>query len=279
MALTERDRKVLAEIHEWEQNLLQYEPNDFQLTYEKYLERSFSALPIKIQRQFFSLLDTWLFHLHSMIQGSELQLDVKKRILAQGRIFDKGLNNIEDLRKLEIEKLEYIADQQIARHRLYSFIQGGLSGTGGALALGTDIPAMAMINLRAVQLISFAYGFEVNTPYEIIQSLKVFHTATLPLRLQKEGWLSLTEDLKVGENPYFYEGNDEMTDVTWIEQPARQLLKAFVISIFRKKLIQGIPIISMTIGAGVNYHLTRRVTEMAQKYYQLRYLKEKEAIF
>lgn len=111
MALTERDRKVLAEIHEWEQNLLQYEPNDFQLTYEKYLERSFSALPIKIQRQFFSLLDTWLFHLHSMIQGSELQLDAKKRILAQGRIFDKGLNNIEDLRKLEIDKLEYIADQ------------------------------------------------------------------------------------------------------------------------------------------------------------------------
>ncbi len=49
-----------------------------------------------------------------------------------------------------------------------------------------------------------------------------------------------------------------------------------VIALFRKKLIQGIPLVSMAIGAGANYQLTRKVTEVAHKYYQLRYLKEKE---
>ncbi|NRD76113.1 EcsC family protein [Bacillus sp. BRMEA1] len=279
MPLTDRERKVLDEIQEWEKQLINYEPNDFQLTYEKYLDRSFSLLPLKIQRQFFSLLDTWLFHLHGIIQGSQLQLDARDRILSSGRIFNNVLEEITDLRQLEIEKLQYIADQQIARHRLYSFVQGGLTGKGGSLLLLTDIPAMAVINLRAVQLIAFSYGFDVHTPFEMMTSLKVFHTATLPTRLQKEGWQLLKAELKEVENPYFYEGNDQITNISWIEQPAQQILKAIVISIYRKKLIRGIPLVSMAIGAGVNYQLTRKVTDFAQKYYQLRYLKEKEELF
>jgi hypothetical protein len=276
MPLTDREAKVLNEIQEWERNLLNYEPNDFQLTYEKYLHQSFSLLPEKVQRQFFSVIDSWLFHLHSLIQGAQLQMDAKERILSSGRIFNKDIEKIEDLRQLQIQQLEYIADQQIARHRLYSFAQGGLAGTGGPLLLSTDIPAIAVINLRAVQLIAMTYGVEVNTPFEMMTSLKVFHTATLPPRLQKEGWTLLMNELESLDDYYFYEGNEEITDITWLEQPVQQLLKALVITLFRKKVIQGIPLVSMAIGAGANYQLTRKVTDVAHKYYQLRYLKEKE---
>jgi hypothetical protein len=276
MPLTDRETAVLNEIREWENNLLNYEPNDLQLTYEKYLERSFSLLPEKVQRQFFSVIDSWLFHLHGLIQGSQLQMDAKERILASGRIFKSDLEKIEDLKQLNIDQLQYIATQQIARHRLYSFAQGGLAGTGGTLLLGTDIPAMAVINLRVVQLIAMTYGFEVNTPHEMMTSLKVFHTATLPPRLQKEGWSTLMNELDVAGDHYFYEGNEEIIDITWLEQPIQQLLKAMVIALFRKRVIQGIPVVSMAIGAGTNYQLTRKVTEVAHNYYQLRYLTEKE---
>lgn len=278
MPLTERETKVLNDIREWEKQLLSYEVNDLQLTYEKYLERSFSLLPEKVQRQFFLVIDSWLFHLHGMIQSSQIQMDAKERILSSGRVFNKDLHIIEDLRKLDIDQLQYIAMQQMARHRLYSFAQGGLAGTGGPLLLGTDIPAMAVINLRAVQLIAMTYGFEVNTPYEMMSSLRVFHTATLPPRLQKEGWSILMNELDSSGDRYFYEGNEEITDVTWLEQPIQQLLKAMVITLFRKRLIQGLPVVSMAIGAGTNYQLTRKVTEFAHNYYQLRYLNEKEEI-
>lgn len=193
-----------------------------------------------------------------------------------GRIFHKDLEKIEDLKQLDIDQLQYIAVQQIARHRLYSFAQGGLAGTGGRLLLSTDIPAMAVINLRVVQLIAMTYGFEVNTPYEMMTSLKVFHTATLPPRIKKEGWTSLMDELEGLDEHYFYEGNEEIIDITWLEQPVQQLLKALVIILFRKKAVQGIPLVSMAIGAGANYQLTRKVTDLAHKYYQLRYLKEKE---
>jgi hypothetical protein len=278
MPLTEREIEVLNEIREWEKHLLNYEANDLQLTYEKYLERSFTLLPENVQHQFFSVIDNWLFHLHGMIQGSQIQMDAKERILSSGRVFNKELHQIEDLRKLDIDQLQYIAMQQIARHRLYSFAQGGLAGTGGPLLLGTDIPAMAVINLRVVQLIAMTYGFEVNTPYEMMSSLKVFHTATLPPRLQKEGWSSLRSEMSSRDDHYFYEGNEEISDVTWLEQPIQQLLKAMVITIFRKRLIQGIPVVSMAIGAGTNYQLTRKVTEFAHNYYKLRYLNQKEEI-
>ena len=77
-------------------------------------------------------------------------------------------------------------------------------------------------------------------------------------------------------NRYFYEGNEELADITWIEQPLKQALKGMVIVLFRKKVIQGIPFISMALGAGANYQLTRKVTDFAHKYYQMRYLIEKE---
>ena len=48
-------------------------------------------------------------------------------------------------------------------------------------------------------------------------------------------------DLESSNDRYFYEGNEEITDITWLEQPIQQLFKAMVIMLFRKRIIQGIP--------------------------------------
>lgn len=279
MELTEREKEVLNEIRDWESKLYSYERNDLEATYEKFLERSFDLLPDEAQKQIFSVLDNWLFHLHALIQGSQLQNDAKERILTAGRVFHEDIHTISDLKKLHIDQLRYIAQQQISRHRLYSLVQGSLSGTGSVLLLGTDLPAMAVINLRAVQLIAMTYSFEVNTPFEMMTSLKVFHAATLPARLQGQAWEELMADLENVNDFYFYEGKEELTDVTWLEHPLKQVLKGILILLFKNRSVQGIPFISMTIGAGVNYQLTRKVTDFAQKYYQMRYLLEKRGGF
>jgi hypothetical protein len=276
VALTEYEKKTLKKIEDWEKKLLDYEPNDFQLLYEKYVERAFLMLPDSVQKQFFTMVDGWLFHLHSIIQGSQLQMEAKNRILSAGRIFNYHIETVDDLKQLKIENLQYIAEQQISRHRMYSFAQGGVTGTGSALVIGMDLPAIAVINLRVVQLIAMTYGFEVNTPYEMMTSLKIFHLALLPPRVQKAGWQSLKMELHEMHHQYFYEGSEQITDITWIEQPLQQIFKAMIILLFRKKMIQGIPLLSMAIGAGANYQLTKKVTDFAHHYYQLRYLNEKE---
>src|SRR4051794_22057452 len=276
MTLTDREKQVFHEISEWENRIYAYEPNDFQLVYDKYIERSFQFLPLKTREQFLSSLDNWLFHLHALIQGSELQMDAKERILVSGRIFQGDIQTIEEMQSLTIDQLQYIAGQQIARHRLYSFAQGGISGTGGTILLGSDIPGMVVINLRVVQLIAMTYGIEVHTPYEMMTALKVFNASTLPLRLQSQGWEELMNDLQHTSERYFYEGTEDLANIAWIEQLLKQGLKGLAIIMFRKKLIQGIPFISMAIGAGTNYQLTRKVTDFAHKYYQMRFLLQKK---
>ena len=47
-----REKEVLHEIREWERRLYEYEANDFQLVYDKYIDRSFQLLPEKIREQF-----------------------------------------------------------------------------------------------------------------------------------------------------------------------------------------------------------------------------------
>lgn len=276
MTLTNREKLALQEIRDWEKNLYNYEANDFQLVYDKYIEQSFQLLPDHIREQISSSFDSWLFHLHAFIQGTDVQMDAKERILSSGRVFQHDIQTIEDMKALSLDQLQYIASQHIARHRIYSFAQGGVSGTGETLLLGADIPGMAVINIRSVQLIAMTYGTEVNIPYEMMTALKVFNASLLPQRLQRDAWQELVSNIKKTNDHYFYDGKEELANVAWMEQLMKQLLKGLAIVLFRKKIIQGIPMISMAIGAGANYKLTRKVTEFTHKYYQMRYLLQKK---
>ncbi|MFJ7851532.1 EcsC family protein [Peribacillus frigoritolerans] len=277
MEFTNREIKVWNEISEWQEKLYQYEPTDLAALYDKWLEQGFALLPENVQQQFFEKLDTWLFHLHAMVQSSQVQIDARERILASARVFNEEIETLSDLNHLSIDQLNYIANQHIAKHRLYSFAQGGMSGSGGLLLLGSDIPAMTVINVRIVQLIAMSYGVEVNTPFEMMLALKVFNAGAMPKRLQGIAWEELIREVQTAEDDYFYLGIEELTNPTWMEQPLNQLLKALSIAVFRKKLVRGIPFISMAIGAGSNYQMTRNVSEFAQKFYQYRYLLEKKA--
>lgn len=276
MELTTREETIWNELIDWEESLFKYQPNDLSVLYEKWLELTFSLLPDHTKETFFSKLDHWLFHLHGLMQSSQIQIDARDRILVTARIFNEDIMTIRDLKRLSIDQLNYIANQQMVKHRMYSFAQGGVSGSGGILLLSGDIPAMAIINIRIVQLVAMTYGYEVNKPVEMMLALKVFHAGMMPKRLQSEAWKNLIEEMKTKEDDYFYVGNEELTNASWLEQPLKQVLKSVAITMFRKKKFQGIPLISMAIGAGTNYEMTRKLSEFAQKFYQYRYLFEKQ---
>lgn len=278
MPLNDMERRALQEIKDWESKMSLDAPNDIQFVFENYLEQSFLLLPEGVRKQFFGLMDNMLFHLQATIQGSQLQADVKERILATARVMDPSVEAVNDLKKMDLNRLQFIAQQQISRHRFYSFAQGGLAGSGSKLMLGIDLPAMAVINLRAIQLIALSYGYETNTPFEMMSSLRIFHVSTLPKRNQHEGWKLLMNDFAESKERYFFEGSEEVTDSTWIEQPLLQMLKASVIYLWSKKSAKKLPVLSMAVGAGLNYGFTRKVTQYANYYYMLRYLKQKEEI-
>ncbi|WP_066172921.1 EcsC family protein [Bacillus marinisedimentorum] len=270
--LSSQEQNIISSIKEWEHKNRDYYPTDFENMYNAWMETGFGRIAPSVRQRFFNSLDAILFHLHAMIQGSQLQMDARNRILSSARIFDENIKDIHDMKELSIEQLSYIAEQQIAKHRVYSFAQGGVSGTGGILTLGLDVPALTALNLRAVQLIAMTYGYDVNYPREMMISLKVFHASTLPKHLQYEGWQQLKGEIENDGGTFWYEGEEDLTDETWMNEPLKQIAKILFLSMFRKKLIQGIPLLGMAAGAAMNYQLSRQVTEYAHRFYQLRHL-------
>ncbi|KEF39593.1 EcsC protein family [Schinkia azotoformans MEV2011] len=279
MEWSDSERRVYKQIVDWEQGLFEYIPTDIERALDKWIEFGFEKLDPEIKEQFFKNLDNMLFHLHAFIQGSDSQMIAKERLIKTARVLDEDIDQVTDLKKLTIDQLVYLADQQIAKYRIYSFAQGGLAGTGGAL-LGVDVPAVVMLNLRAVQTLANVYGYDVNIPYEMMTSLRVFHAATLPKRMRAAGWSKLINEVQQFDDQfyYLYEKDEELTNETWLEQPLIQILKSMVIILFRKKVIQGLPLVSMAFGAGMNYKLSRQVTEFANHFYQMRYLNEKNNV-
>lgn len=274
--LTKREQNIFKEIEDWEQRLLSEQHGNFQSMFDKWLQLSFDKLPDNVQKEFFRVIDDWLFHLQAMIQNTKFQNNAEARILENARLYNPNISDISEMRELEINQLQYIANEQIARHRLYSLFQGSLTGTGKAIFMGADIPAIAIINIRIVQLLSMTYGFKLNNPFAMITALKCFHGGMLPAEWKKDVWSELINNLHNTDNPYIYESNDEIISVASLQQPLQQLLKLIVISLFKNKRIENIPVISMFLGASVNYKLTKDVTEFSHNYYKYRYLFERQ---
>ncbi|MBP3040380.1 EcsC family protein [Bacillaceae bacterium Marseille-Q3522] len=275
MTYTPRELQVFDKLKRWEQSLYTYETNDLQAIYDKYMEEMFNLLAEDTRTKFFTAIDSSLFHLHSLVQGSFVQADAKERILTAARVFHRDIISIKDIRKLSLDQIHFIVEKQTVRHRFYAFVQGGLAGTGDTFLLGSDLAAQLVINLRASQLIAMCYGYEVNNPFEMMASLKVFHGATLPVRMQAHIWEELLADVQNVENVFFYQGNEDLVGTQSLEQPIKQLLKGLVILLVRKKKFKGVPFLSMAIGAGGNYRLTKKVTDFSEKYYQMRYFLSK----
>ena len=275
MKLTNREEVIWEELQEWRQTFYEYDATDLENSYDKWVDQAFTLLPESLQIQLFEKLDTWLFHLNSLLRGSKLQNEASERIFTSAKSMDENVHSFSDMRKMPISQLTFLADQQAARHRIYSLIQGGMTGTGQPLLVSGDFLAMIVINLRVVQLTAMSFGYDVQSPSGLLETLKVFNTSMMPERMKMFGWEDLMEDLQKEDEQFYLDIHERITDQSCIDEPLKQLLKISLIMMFSKKTISGKPLISMAIGAGVNYQCTRKVTNFALKYYQYKHLLEK----
>ena len=270
MGFTEADEAAWQALLEWEKRFFQHKDRSGPQREEPSIQSQFDKLNKR-----YEWLDALLFHLHSLIENAAFQTDARDRLLKEARDFDPSISEIGDLKHLPIQTLNDLAEKQMARHRLLSLAQGGLSGTGSIVFLGIDLPMMLTTNLCAVQMMAQTYGYSFYHPLETLVSLKVFYIATIPRVYQYEVWKAIEKEVEDIKNDYFYEGDDTIVDTIWFENMLKQIVKAFIIMILRKKAIQGIPLFGMLFGAGVNYQFARKVTEIANKFYQKRLLHER----
>lgn len=259
-------------IANWEHTLYSYEPSQFSTTVDYWLDLAFEYLPEDTKDMFFSQIDTWLFHLHGFIQQSSFQQQAEERILKMAQSYKEDVETIEDIQTLTLSQKAFIAEQQIAKQKLYSVIQGGMTGTGKLSTLAVDIPAFAALNIRTTQLIALSFGYRASTPYEMVKALQLFYCATIPKKYQFERWQSLTKDLGQEEDLYFDTISEKDHPTVWLQQPLFHLVKLLFVVVLGRRKVNGIPIIGMVAGAGTNYYWTKEVSQFAHHYYVMRHL-------
>ncbi|PSL44568.1 EcsC family protein [Salsuginibacillus halophilus] len=263
------------EIEKWENTHFTYDATDLEVTSHRALEKGFYNLPESQRRRALMFVDKFLFYAQSLTLNSKYHDEAEDRLIRMGQVFDDEIQSIEDFHQLQLPQLNYLLSTQLAKQRLVSLGQGGATGFGGPLLLASDLPMLLLINLRTVQLTAMTYGYDLRYPNEMMTALQVFHTASLPKRMQKAYWdqLPLHQD-ENGSSPYFYDGEEEVVDATWLLQPLRHIAKAVVLQNFRKKLLQGVPVLGIAFGAAVNYQFAREVSEVAKRYYEKRWIIE-----
>ncbi|WP_236611065.1 EcsC family protein [Halalkalibacterium ligniniphilum] len=279
MKMAKQDERLWTEIEMWEERFFDHEATDLERTYQRWLEQTFAALGETTQQTVLEKIDTVMFHMLAAMQNSRSIEELSRRILNHGKVFDVQIETLNDMKNLRIEQLHFIAEQQMAKQRLLSFGQGGLTGMGGAFLLAVDVPSMVAINLRSIQQLALTYGYELKQPYEMMLILKLFHVATVPKAYQADNWDKLIEGVK-GENvddPFYYGSSEVIFEREWVQQLLRQIAKGFVISMLRKKMIQGVPLVGMVFGARMNYQFSQQVINIAHRFYQKRHLLEKYA--
>ncbi|RKO62583.1 EcsC protein family [Caldibacillus debilis GB1] len=206
-------------------------------------------------------------YLEILIQQTGFQKKKVRQITEKAKIFSEDIENIEDLQKLPLHQLNVLANQEISELKLFSLLQGAVQCSGNRLMLGLDLPAMTVLNVRAVQTVAAAYGFDVRKPFETVVALKVFHCATVPKRFQKQYW----EDLKAfAEKQEEIDVRKPITGLPWMNHLLVQLFKGFVVHMLRKKRYNGWPLLSMAIGGWANFRVTKDVTDLAKRFYQYR---------
>jgi hypothetical protein len=275
MGLTIEEKNLLRKIEEWKNREWANAANDFNQTYDQWIDEAFSLLPDPIRKKWSDRLDEWFLLLQLAIQERRAFTDRLNKIIDEARMMDPNVETVSDMKKLPISVGNFLADRQIATHRMYTLFQGGLTGSGKNLFLFADIPVLYFLNMRAVLLIAASYGFDPKSPFETVLALRVFLASTLPKRFQSRLWEELLEEVREGNFPYFTDDPEPFGGEKWLNPLISQLWKMAAIRLFRKDRTEQIPVFSLAIGMGWNYAFSKKVTEFARKFYQYRRLMEK----
>ncbi|GAK12931.1 EcsC family protein [Geomicrobium sp. JCM 19039] len=270
----QRSERLLA-ISDWERLYFQ-QSSSAATTSEPWVLDTKKRLPERYEKRLIDLLDRFVFYTQTLILNSNTQHDTEQRMLTTARVFDDRVQEIADLKHLRYEQNRFLLEQSTAKQRLISFGQGGLTGLGGPMLLAADLPLMLAINLRTVQLSAMSFGYDLRHPAEMMIALKAFHTATLPRKLQRAAWIELQHEKErlATSFPVFYDGKEEVITAEWLQQPLRQIGKLALITMLRKKMVQGIPVAGIFLGAMSNYQFSRQVSDISAHYYEKRYLED-----
>lgn len=183
-----------------------------------------------------------------------------------------AVESASDLHHLDLQPIDKLSSHLSSAYSASAGAEGGVTGALGAPGLFADIPALLILNLRAITHYATYYGVDPRLDTERFRILEVLARASSP-----------TDGTKVVVGATVVRlGKDVVANKTWdhlrknaLVPVAEQVAKAIGVRLTKAKLAQFVPVAGAAVGAGFNAYYTNKICEAAYYLYRERFLKEK----
>jgi len=196
------------------------------------------------QRIHASISKTMEIAIKSILGGINL-IPVSKTMLVQAHL-------------KSLPQLDREVDKIISRYKKLATATGAGTGLGGILSLAVDYPALISLELKMLQEIARAYGYDIREQKERVYLLKIFILAFSADCCRKRTYLEII-NFKQKMNAA------KASEIDW-----RELYHEYKEKVDFKKMLQIIPGFGAIIGAWANYGLIDGLGETARNCYRLR---------
>jgi uncharacterized protein (DUF697 family) len=190
---------------------------------------------------------------------------------------DAGVSTVEELRGLELEQLDRLADGVHSWAVGVAAAEGAATGALGLPGMAADIPVVITLALRTIHKIGVCYGYQArderdaqfiygvlswsgaNSMKEKVASLGFLRT--LEVALMKQTWKAMNE--KAVATRLSHEGALIL---------GRNLAKQLGVNLTRRKALAIIPVIGAVVGGSANGWWMKEVGWAARRAFQERWL-------
>ncbi|WP_029919905.1 EcsC family protein [Nevskia soli] len=212
------------------------------------------------------------------VHATAVRITDRRSILKRG-----GVAHIEDLRLVELEICDRLAQQVSRRAAMMAGGSGAVFGLAGGLGLIADLPTLLTLTFRTIHRIGLCYGEDLAAPERRRLPVAVFALASANSMQEKAAALAAIDS--VGEVD---DTIDHEAGVDGVSRAAqRELAKdsvAFSLNNLGKSLArnlgwrkagESLPVIGALVGGSVNAWYLRDLARSAQYTFQLRWLRQK----
>ena len=177
-----------------------------------------------------------------------------------------------DLHDLDLQRIDELSSRLGSTYSAAAGMEGGVTGALGAPGLLADIPALLVLNLRAISHYAIYYGVDPRLETERFRILEVLAQASSPADGAKI--IVGAKIIRLGKDVVARKAWDDLRKHALVPI-AQQLAKTLGIRLTKAKLAQFVPVAGAAVGLGFNAYYTNKICEAASHLYRERFLHEK----
>jgi len=181
-----------------------------------------------------------------------------KSVLGGINLIPVNKNMLVKARLKTLPQLDREIDGIISRYKKLAAATGAGTGLGGILSLAVEYPALISLELKMLQEIARAFGYDIREQNERIYLLKIFILAFSADCCRKRTYLEILKFKKTMNSA-------KAPEIDW-----QELYHEYKEKVEFKKMLQIIPGFGAIIGAWANYGLIDGLGETARNCYRLR---------